>query len=460
MASTIDTVSAQLEVVSPLVTDIYETSDQIAALIKRNSKNVTNISRYLYRFVLEQFAGGTFAKYSANEGTLPKGTGMLLTSLQAGFFYSMLMFRVTDEQVDESQSSKQSVVDVMSRTLSSGMENAEVMDDISFHGDGTGKLTGLSSAVSSTTMTFATAGDTLGVSRLREGLTVDVWDSTGATKRALTTVADGPLRILTINYATNVVTLNTAVTAISQGDILAFSGMDSYGPSTLTSFTAGWPATSALTNSGGLTNDSWRHGLYYANNFDDSNYYLGKQKSVLPQIAPTQIQANSQPISWGHGFALIDAVQKRRSMGEAGKLTWIFPLAQRYVVFDEGVALSTKMVTGAQFGQSYDPTPSNNEYNDPFNYVNCKAYVSKRQYADRVDAINLKKWGRAEVFPGTRPYSKGGQTVFEGHASSGLLAAYSEFGFQSAYDFVCYDPGCQGAITGLAVPANYGYTPA
>lgn len=454
MATTIDTVSAQLEQVSPIVQEIYETSDQISALIKRNAKNVSQLSRYLYRFVLEQFPGGTFAKYSANEGVLPKGTGMLLSSLQAGFFYSMLMFRVTDEQVDESASSKQSVVDVMARTLAAGSDNAAVMDDIAFHGDGTGKLTASSSAVTSTTMTFAAAADTLGVSKLREGLTVDVWDTTGATKRAIT-AADGPLRILTINYNTKVVTLNTAVTGITATDLLAFTGMDTYGPSTLTSFTSGWPATSALTTTGGLTNDSFRHGLYYAHNFTDSNYYLGKQKSALPQIAPTEIAANSNALSWAHGFALIDQIQKRRSMTDAQNLTWIFPLAQRQVVFEEGVAISTVMKTGDKFGKNYDTAPSNNAYNDTFNYVNCPAYVSKRQFTDRVDAINLKKWGRAEVFPGVRPYSKGGKTVFEGHDSTGLLAAYSEFGFQSAYDFVDYDPGCEGAVTGLAVPANY-----
>src|SRR5687767_1763213 len=122
MATTLDTVQAQLEQVSPIIQEIYETSDQISALIKRNAKNITALSRYLYRFVLEQFPGGTFAKYSANEGTLPKGTGMLLTSLQAGFFYSMLMFRVSDEQVDLSSSTKQSVVDVMAKTLAAGSE--------------------------------------------------------------------------------------------------------------------------------------------------------------------------------------------------------------------------------------------------------------------------------------------------------------------------------------------------
>lgn len=456
MATTIDTVAAQLEQVSPIVREVYENSDQISSLIKRNSKNVSNLSRYLYRFVMEQLPGGTFAKYSANEGVIPKGTGMLLFSLQAGFFYSMLMFRVTDEQVDESQSTKQSVVDVMARTLAAGADNAAVMDDIALHGDGTGKLTNPSSAVSSTTMTFATAGDTLGVSKLREGLTVDVWDTTGATKRAITTAADGPLRITAINYSTNVVTLNTAVTGITATDILAFTGMDSYGPSTLTSFTSGWPATSALTTTGGLTNDSFRHGIYYAHNFTDSNYYLGKLKSSYPQLAPTEIAASGNALAWTHGFQLIDKIQKRRSMVDAQALTWIFPLAQRQVAFEAGVSLSTKIVNGNQFGKSYDPTPSNNEYQDKFNFVNCDAYVSKRQPSDRVDAMNLKNWGRAEVFPGVRPYSKGGKTVFEGRdATTAQLAAYSEFGWQSAYDFVCYDPGAEGAITGLGVPSGY-----
>ena len=455
MATVIDTVASQLEQVSTAVINIFEESDQISALIKRNSKDITGLSRYLYRFVLRQFDGGTFAKYSANQASLPKGTGQLLTSLQAGYFYTMLMFRVTDEQVDESASSKSAVVNVMSSTLASGTDNAAVMDDIAFHGDGTGKLTNSSSATTSTTMTFATAGDTLGISRLREGLAVDVWDSAGATKRAITTAADGPLHILTINYNTNVVTLNTAVTGITDGDILAFQGMDSYGPSTLTSFSAGWPATSALTATGGLTNDSFRHGLYYAHNFTDSNYYLGKLKSTLPQIAPTEIPASNQPLSWSHGFQLIDKVQQRRSMQAANSLTWIFPLGQREVVFESGVAISTKFVSGDQFGKNYDPTPNNNDYNDVFNYVNCKAYVSKRQYSDRIDAIQLKNWGRAEVFPGVRPYSKGGRTIFEGRESTGLLSSYSEFGWQAAYDYVCYDPGVEGAVTGLQVPANF-----
>lgn len=454
MASVVDTVAAQLEQVRPILQEIFETSDQISSLFKKNSKNVQNLSRYLYRIPLQQFRGGTFKKYSANEGSLGKGTGMLLTSLQAGYFYSIMMFRVTDEQVDLSQNTKQSVVDVMAKTLADGMMEAGINDDIALHNDGTGELTNPSDTLpAANQLTFNTAGDTLGVSRLREGMACDIWSSTGATKRTGFSVG-APLIINTIDYSSNTVTFNQNVSDMIATDLIAFYDLDVYGPATLTSFSAGWPATGALTTAGGLTNDSFRHGLYYAHDFNNSNYYLGKQKSALPQIQPTKIDGNGQALQWSHGFAMLDKIRKRRSPDVAKGMTWIFPLAQRQVVFEEGVSIATKLLQGDSFGKSIDLTPTNQNYSDTFNYVDNIAYVSKRQYNDRIDAVNLKNWARAEVFP-LRPYEKQGKTVFEGRASSGLLAAYSEFGFHAAYDFVCYDPGAEGAVINLQVPANY-----
>lgn len=452
-ASVVDTVQAQLEQVRPILAQIFETSDQISSLFKKNSSAIKNVNRWLYRIPLQQFRGGVFRKYSANGGSLGRGTGMLITSLQAGFFYSILMYEVSDEQEDESASESSSIANIMSKTLADGMMEAAVTDDQCYHTDGTGILTNSSSAVSSTTMTFADATDTLGVSRLRAGMACDVWDSTGDNKRALGTGA--PLIINTIDDVNQVVTFNQTVSGITTGDIIAFAEMDAYGPATLESFTAGWPATGALTTSGGLTNDSFRHGIYYAHNFSNSNYYLGKLKSSLPAISPYPVDCGGARLSWAHGFALLDRIQKRRSQTEADNISWIFPMAQRQVVFESGVAISTKMINGDQFGKSLDLAPSNNGYNEPFNYVNRPAYVSKRQYNDRVDAVNFKNWGRAEVFP-LRPYKKrNGDTVFEGRDTNGVLAAYSQFGFQAAYDPVCFDPGCEGAIYGAEVPANY-----
>ena len=458
-ADVVNTVSAQIEQVSPILREIHETSDQISALFKKNGKNIENLSRYLYRFPLEKYIGGTYAKYSANGGTLPQGSGMNLTSLQAGFFYSILMFQVSDEQVDLSQNTNQSVVDVMARTLSKGMIEAAVMDDVSLHNDGTGELTAVVGTQSSdskpttSSLTFNTAGDYLGVSRLREGMVVDVWDYLGANKR--TGITSGTLLIIdTINYDTNTVTFNQAVSDMVSGDLIAFNGMDAYGPSTLTSFSSGWPATSALTTSAGLTNDTFRHGIYYAHDFNSSNYYLGKQKSTLPQIQATKIDANNQQLQFWHGFAGLDRIRKRRSPDAAKGLIGIFPMAQRQVVFELGVSLATKPLAGQNFGGSVDLLPSNNNYQDTFNYCDMTCYVSKRQFNNRVDFFNLKNWSRATVFD-LRPYEKQGRTVFEGRASSGYLAAYSQFGFHASYDFVDHDPGSEFAVVNCSVPSNY-----
>ncbi len=458
-ADVVNTVAAQLESVRTILEVLHEESDQISALFAKNASDVENLTRYLYRIPLELYMTGVHTKYSANGGSIPVGTGMKLTSLQAGYFYTITMFNVTDEQVDLSQNTKQSVVNVMSKTLAGGMREAAVTDDQWLHTDGTGELTlGCSSITGTNTMTFASTVDTLGISRLREGMAVDVWTYDGATKRAAGTAA--PIIIETLDEATKTVVFNQNVTAltagdgVTTGDLIAFYGLDAYGPATLTSFSAGWPATSALTTTGGLTNDSGRHGLYYAHNFTSSNYYLGKIKSSYPQLQPTQVAAAGNPLTWQMGFSLFDRIMKRRSSEAAEGLVGIFPLAQRQVVFDSGVSIATKPLSGDQFGKSIDVTPTNNKYKDTFNYCNRTGYVSKRQFNDRVDFCKLKKWGKAQVFP-LRPYEKGGKTVFEGRDTNGALAAYSMFGFHSAYDYVAFDPGAEGAITGLAVPAGY-----
>lgn len=459
-ADVVNTVAAQLESVRPILQTLHEDSDQISALFKKNGETIENITRYLYRIPLELYMGGVHTKYSANGGSIPVGNGMKLSSLQAGYLYTITMFQVTDEQVDLSQNTKQSVVNVMSKTLAGGMREATVTDDQWLHTDGTGELTnGCSSITGTNTMVFNSTSDTLNISRLREGMAVDVWTYDGATKRAAGTAA--PIIITSLDEATKTVVFDQNVTGLSAGDgittgdLIAFFGLDTYGPATLTSFSAGWPATGALTTTGGLTNDSGRHGLYYAHNFTSSNYYLGKQKSSIPQLQPIQVAAGGNQLTWQHGFQLFDRIMKRRNSEVAEGLVGIFPLAQRQVVFEQGVSIATKPLSSDQFGKNVDVTPQNNKYKDTFNFCDRTCYVSKRQYLDRVDFVNLKNWGRAEVFP-LRPYKKqNGDTVFEGRSSTGSLAAYSMFGFHSAYDTCCFDPGAEGAITGAAVPAGY-----
>lgn len=458
MATVVDTAAAMIEQVRPLLQSIYddsEISDQISALFKKNDKEIKNITRYLYRIPLLKYMGGNHHKYSANGGSLGTGTGMSVTNLTAGYIYTARIYRVTDEQVDLSQNTKQSVVDVMAKTLSDGMKAMQMDDDIALHGDGTGTLTNSSSATNgTTTLTFAGATDTLNTSKLKEGMVVDIWDSTLATKRAPSS-GTAPTTIVAIDWSSYVVTLSQTIASLTQGDVLTVAGLDSYGPSTLVTAQSGWPATSALTTDGGLGGDSYRHGIYYAHDSTTSNYYLGKLKSTIPQIVPTRINGNAQSLTFAHVLLGQDKIRKRRDPDAVKGLIGIAPMAQRAQIFDIGTAISTRMLTSDKFGKSLDLMPENTGFTETFDIAGITTYVSKRQPNDRVDFCNPKNWGRAEVFP-TRPYTVGGKTVFEGReGSTGAVVAFQEFAFQSAYDFVCYDPGAEFYINNILIPSGY-----
>lgn len=450
--SVTDVVSAQIERVRNKLQPIFESSSEVSGMIKKAGGDKIEVSRYLYRIPLQQYRGGNFHKYSTDGGTLGIGTGMLITSLTAGYITTVRSYRVTDEEKDTSATTAQSVVNVFQKTLADAMTEAQIDDDITLHTDGTGILTGQSSASNgSTTLTFANATDTLGINRLREGMTVDAWDATGATKR-VPGAGTAPTFISSIDYTNKIVTLSQSIASLSSTDILAFPGLDVYGPSTLTSFSSTWPA-GGTTNGPGLTGDSFRHGIYYANDTTTSNYYLGKLKSTIPQLLANRVNATSSVFTFGMVLQGLDSVTQRRDKEATRGLKGICHMKQRQQIFQIGVNISNIYLRpGESGGKMSDMMPSNIEYTDSFDLCGIPTMLSKRQYNDRIDFINPSLWGRAQTHD-IRFKNVGGKTVFEVRGSDGTISASTEFHIEQAFDFVDYDPGVGFFIDTLAVPS-------
>lgn len=448
--SVIDVVGAQIEKVDKKLTPIFESSSEVASMFKKLNKEAVTVSRYLYRMPLQQWRGGNFHKYNADGGSLGIGTGMQITSLEAGYITTVRSYRVTDEERETSETSAQSIVNVFEKTLADAMTEAQVDDDITLHGDGTGILTNQSSAVTSTTMTFATSTDTLGINRLREGMCVDVWDATGATKRA--GAASVPTYITNIDYDNKVVTLSQAITSITATDILAFPNLDVYGPSTLVSFSSTWPG-GALTNGPGLTGDSFRHGIYYMNDVTTSNYYLTKLKSTYSQLLANRVNASSNTFTFGMVLQGLDKVTQRRDKDSTQGLRGITHMKQRQAIFQIGVNISNIWLKpGESNGKMPDMMPNNIKYTDIFYLCGVPTMISKRQYTDRIDFINPSTVGRVETHP-LRFKEVGGKKVFEVRGSDGTISASTEFHLEQASDWAGADPGCGVYIDSLAVPA-------
>lgn len=453
-ADTRNYLSTQLEQVESTVREVLETSSEIAGMVKK-AKTLAKLSRYLYRIPRQLHRGGATAKVNLNSGAIPRGTEPGFNHLTAGYISSMKMWAISDETILASMNSAQSVyTNPLARMLAEATEEMQIDDDIDLMQDGTGKLTNGASAVTTgtpSTLTFASDNDYLGVALMRPGMTVDIWDSTGATNR-------GSARVMKVNLSTKTITLDKQISTLVAGDLVCRAGLGSYGPSALTSGSAEWPTAPASQVEGGsLGGDSWRHGIPYAHNNSLSTYFLGVLKSTDPTLVCDRVQPESRsPLTWQMGWIGLDRVVTRRNAEVAGGLMFLTSMAQRRQIWNMGLVLSNRLVTGDNPGRSFDATPTNNGYKEEFTFCDHPARVSKRYPRDRMDAVDfVRNWGRAVLTEPQLYKDQSGNSVRPVIDSNGQYTTAHEFGFVTSFDWACLDPNAEFYIDNLAVDENY-----
>lgn len=453
-ADVVNTVAAETENVMTKIFEIHSVeNDQLYGRVKATQK-VEKISRYLLRWVLERWIGGNFAKVDMNgAGLMPVGTQMNLTYLLAGFFTSMISYRLTFEQLNQKE---QIIADIPTRQMAKAIISQQAHDDVTFAQSGTGILTGSSSAITnsgSATMTFAGATDTLGIKLLFEGMCVSVWDTTGATERAAGTAA--PIIITAIDFDARTATLNQTVTGLTAGDIIAFRAMATYGPSALTSFASTYPGTQGASTGGGIGGDSFRHGYPYFTDTTTSNYFFSKLKSTIPQLNPVRVNAAGDSLQWEHGMRLIAKIKQKRPQQEAWKkLEGIAHSTQKTSDFELGMSIAQNMRTGAEFGPSYDGVPKGQENATQFVFAGIPINESTRQDSARIDFVNFDLIGRAEAWSAGPFELVQGKTQYEVRdPTTGQVMTAMDWAFQSAYENVCFENGSFGRIDTLAPPS-------
>ncbi len=451
-----DLLQAMIEKVRPVLQQLYEETDRLAKLIGK--ANVEQISDKLYRIPLLLFAGGTFQKFDADGGTLGTGSGMLVDKMTAGYIYSNYGITITRRTKDTTSTPGQAVVNAFQFQLSKSMVELGCWDDVILHTAGDGVLTNKASATGSwsggTTYTFAgttgsgigpeqgVAADNLGVNRLREGMAVHVYDGGLTANKANSTNAGYPFIIHHIDYANKVVYLTGSVNTPASTDVLAVPGMFAQGTSNSPAYgQPSWP----------LSGDSFRHGIYYANESNTSLSYLGVVRSTIPQLNPTVRTVNGS-VTHNDVLLIQDQMRQRRDESVFEGMIGIAHMSQRAQFFAIGITLS-EWFRGPK-DEMIDLMPANTGLEKVFQAGGITHYLSKRQYRDRIDYINPKLWGRAQLFD-TRPYESGGRTVFEGRSSTGMVKAEEQMFIEQAFDNVCFDPGAQAILNNLTVPTGY-----
>jgi hypothetical protein len=433
-----DILSASLEKVSTRLPELLETTDTVASMIKKSAEAV-KISDKCYRIPLLKSRGGVAGAFDPDTGTLHTGTGPKTINLTAGYKYTDIAFELSMREIDTTATSEQAVLNAFKYSLNNAMGEYNVYDDIWFHQDGTGVLTGRASAnstwTSGDTLTFAGTTDYVGVKRLRPGMAVQVFTYDYSAAR---TVATDPIIIDHIDYDNKVVYFLGAITGETSGatgDVLVVPGVTA----TATSFSSSWP----------LSGDSFRHGLYYAHDITGTNYYLGKLKSDNTELIPSTVNASSSAISFAHVQAMLDKLVMRRNESAYKGLIGLADMKQRAKVQDIGVSISEWF---RQPGQQKMPDlqPENVGYTSTFQMCGLTIYTDKRQDQSRIDFINPKNWFRAVVRePGF--LEVGGRRIFEGRTTGGAQTVSQFFHIVSGFDYGAFDPGAESYLYGLSV---------
>lgn len=442
MVVSTDVLQAQIEKVRPKVQELFETTDTVAALIKKGGEAET-ISEKLYRIPLVTRRGGSFRAFNADGGDMGTGTGLSVTNLEAGYIYSDYAVELSKYAMDATAKGEQSVLNAFSYNFKGAMKELQATDDCVFHTNGTGVLTSTVGAsaigtwgASLTTYTFTNAADFVGVSRLRPGMIVNVFNNAGSTKRQ---DAGGTteFQIDHIDTINKVIYINDTVASAASTDILTVAGLTP----TLASFQSTWP----------LSGDSFRHGLYYFNDNNPSNYLLGQLKSNVTELLANSVNVGGN-LAHVHGLILQDQIINRRDEDAFKGLVALSHMSQRTAVYNIGVALSEWF--RGKSDNMIDVMPGGTQYSDTFPFVGVTVKLDKRQDKSRVDFIIPKLWGRAMLHD-TKFHEVEGRTVFEVRTSTGTVAAATIFYLVQSFDYYCVDPGAQGYLYGCSVPTGY-----
>jgi len=450
-----DVYSAMIETVAQQVPVLMEQTDSLNKMIKKGK--VEKISDRLCRAPLVRYYGGVFQKFDADGGVIGSGSGPLVTHMMLGYQYSNYGISISNRSRDTTADAGQSRLQTFAFQQANALKEVAVYNDIMLHTDGTGLLTNESSSISGgNTLVFAgNAGttfpipyhgsalqDSLGVNLLREGMAVEVFSSALSAKRANATRPGYPAIITNIDYDSRTVTLDSTITALTQGDRLAFTGLSA----TLNSATSTWP----------LTGDSFRHGMPYVNGINTSWYYNGILRSTLNQINPVAYNAQGQFLTHNHILIARDRLYQKRDASVFKGMFGIISMAQRAQLFNIGISIS-EWHRGAK-DKLIDLMPESMDYEESVVAAGIPHYISKRQPRNRADYINPSKlWGRAQLFD-LRPKKFGDNGyLMPMWSSTGQLIASEQMFWEEAFDFYCKDPGAQMVIYNIGVQS--GYTP-
>ena len=418
-----------------------EAPNLVMGLIGNPGEVETNVTQKFYRIPFKKMKGGNFGKLGLNYGAFGDGNSFVLDNLTAGYFAFGQSHGLNMEVMETAnKAGGAAVVDAFAMTMADANDVMQQHMECIVHTSGNGAITDASSNYSSQVFTFDGASDYVGVNRVLEGMTIEVWNSTLTTSRGIT-------RVTVVDHDAKQATVADALAGATTGDRFVIRDIDTYGPATPTTQASAYPSSGA----NGVGGDSFIHGLEYYLDTNSANYVLGKQKSSIPQLNPKHIAAGSTALTYLHGIRIMNKV--RRSRGSVSNLIGLVPVAQTEHLMAINMALQTTRMDGDRFGKIKDLAPDQLELGDSFTFAGITCRTDLRQRENRIQYIDPSLWGKVQPIP-IDFYTAGGGPLYRTLNASGKMTTGVEFHLWGALDYYCTDCGKQAVIDGLTTPTD------
>ncbi len=383
---------------------------------------VEKIGERDYRIPFETIPGGDFGTYDPQGGDMGRGSMPQGNVMIQNYFPFRMNYELDSLSIQATTNT--GIKNPFTLCTSRGYKEFMYMRDKANHGDGTATLAVATAHSSSSGVSVYTlTNGTFAAQLLRRGQPVTIYDTTGAT---LKTAA---LRITGLNSVTPTITLNGIVPSAAATDLICFSGVSGASP-------------------------VGPRGLAYWISYATSGTTAGINRANESQIISKSVNASTSPYVAEHVQGLHDQILNDRA-DVAPELMALCAPAQRANVYNNLMAIQNIRLESTK-AEAVDRLPALKD-RDAFMWGGVPHYVDIHHNKSLVNFIVPSKWGMARLkdadYFETEGKTGADARFIQIYGGSGGPAASTWFGFICSENPYTIDPGCQGVIYGLTLPA-------
>ena len=409
-----DVVALELERVLPKIRELYETDDMFYANISK--QDVEKISNRQMRVPLEIAPGGSFQYFNADGGDLGRGGGPVWDKAVLSCVFMSENIEYTKLAEWGTDDSRKAITQITRRLVSRAFLELRRQLDAQLQQNGSGAIGTITTATASGgSDTYVCTTDGFGVRLMRQGQTIQVFDSTLATNR-------GSAVITSWDVENKTVVVTPSISGSTVGDIIVTNGISS--PTALP----------------GL------YGVPYHDSNASTGTWLGFDRATTPQIRASAVNASSSALTLPLPRLAINKIGNRVGLDNNFRPNaWMHP-AQKQAYEEIG-----QLVT-----QIYKD-PKEQKLDMYFDGMQMAGAPVKEHFnwdMTRIDFVSNDVWGRGEILP-LGFYTTDGRKIFEIRGASGGVATADIFYLVNGIQTFVNNPAACSYIYGLAVPSGY-----